>query len=379
VVDLLELKKIIKKILKFVYWYSGAMIFLGLFITKISPDTFSLAPFIAYSTPAWLLLNMSYLFLVFYKKKYWFISGGFLIIGLFGLRDTYALNFLQKSGDIRVMSYNVRLFDVYNWVQRDEWAEWAERKDNGLILDSIFKSIRFENPDVICFQEFFNQPLGGYKTKKEFKRKQGYKYVNDAYSFKEKGSYYGMATFSKIPIINKKFIAFKNTQNNGILISDLKKGEDTLRVLNVHLQSFKFGREHYKYFKGLKDSTIETLNIRQTKDLASRLNDGFKKRAQQLELVKNQIINSPYPVILCADLNEIPLSYVYDELTNHLQDAFLSSGIGLGVTHTSGYPFMRIDYIMTSSDLQSNSFHLVQKELSDHYPIVSEISIRDSI
>tara|TARA_B100000401_G_C52810510_1_gene723529 strand:- start:1877 stop:2998 length:1122 start_codon:yes stop_codon:yes gene_type:complete len=373
------LKKIIKKIFKFVYWFSGAMLVLGLFITKISPNTFSLAPFIAYSAPAWLLLNMSYLFLVFYKKKYWLISGGFLMIGLFGLKDTYALNFFQKSGDIRVMSYNVRLFDVYNWVQREEWTEWEQRKDNGLILDSIYKSIRYENPDVICFQEFFNQPIGAYKTKKEFRKKQGYKYVNDAYSFKEKGSHYGMATFSKIPIINKKFIAFKNTQNNGILISDLKQGKDTIRILNVHLQSFKFGREHYKYIRGLKDSTIETINIRKTKDLASRLNDGFKKRAQQLEVVNNQIINSPYPVILCADLNEIPLSYVYDKLTNHLTDAFLVSGRGLGVTHTSGYPFMRIDYIMTSPELKINSFHLVEKELSDHYPIVSEISFGDSI
>ena len=355
------------------------MVVLGLFITKISPNSFNLGPFLAYSMPVWLLLNMSYLFLVFYKKKYWIISGAFLIIGLIGLKDTYALNFFQKTGDIRVMSYNVRLFDVYNWIQREEWADWQERKDDGLILDSIFKSIRFENPDVICFQEFFNQPFGDYKTKKEFKRNQGYKYVNDAYSFKEKGNHYGMATFSKLPIINKEFIAFKNTKNNGILISDLRKGDDTIRVLNVHLQSFKFGREHYKYIKGLKDSTIETLNVSKTKDLASRLNDGFKKRSQQLELVKNQIINSPYPLILCADLNEIPLSYVYDKLTNHLRDAFLESGRGLGVTHISGYPFMRIDYIMISNDLESRSFHLVQKELSDHYPLVSEISFRDSI
>ncbi|MBI35222.1 MAG: hypothetical protein CMP67_07650 [Flavobacteriales bacterium] len=373
------MKKIIKRVLKFIYWFSGAMVVIGLFITKISPNSFSPAPFIAYSTPAWLLLNMSYLFLVFYKKKYWLISGGFLIVGLIGLNDTYAVNFYQKQGEIRVMSYNVRLFDWYNWIQREEWAEWEERKDNGLILDSIFKSIRFENPDVICFQEFFNQPNGKYKTKKEFKRKQGYRYVNDAYSYKEKGSHYGMATFSKIPIVYKKFIPFVNTQNNGILISDLKKNKDTIRVLNVHLQSFKFGRENYKYIKGLKDSTIETLNLSKTKDLVSRLNDGFKKRSEQLDLVENQIINSPYPVILCGDLNEIPLSYVYNNLTNHLCDAFLASGNGLGVTHTSGYPFMRIDYIMTSPELQSKSFHLVKKELSDHYPIVSEVSIRDSL
>jgi len=90
---------------------------------------------------------MLYLFLVLYKKKYWLISGGFLFIGIIGLKDTYALNFFQKNGEIRVMSYNVRLFDVYNWIQREEWSDWEERKDNGLILDSIFKSIRFENLD----------------------------------------------------------------------------------------------------------------------------------------------------------------------------------------------------------------------------------------
>lgn len=355
------------------------MIVLGLFITKISPNTFSLAPFIAYSGPVWILLNMSYLFLVFYKKKYWLISGCFLIVGLIGLKNTYALNFFQKNGDIRVMSYNVRLFDVYNWIKRDDWDDWEERKDKGLILDSIYKSIRFENPDVICFQEFFNQPSGIYKTKREFKKKQGYKYVNDFYSFKEKGNHYGMATFSKIPIINKEFFQFKNSKNNGVLISDIKKGNDTIRILNVHLQSFELGKEHYKYIKGLKDSTIETINIIKTRDLVSTLNEGFKKRAKQAELVNNQIIKSPHPVILCGDLNEIPISFVYDKLSDHLTDGFLVSGRGLGVTHTSNYPFMRIDYIMTSHDLQTKSFHLVQKQLSDHYPIVSEISFRDSI
>ena len=350
------------------------MLVLGLLLANVSPSTFSLAPFVAYSTPAWLLLNMLYLFLVFYKKKYWLISGGFLVVGILGLKDTYALNFFQQSGEIRVMSYNVRLSDVYNWIQREEWSDWEERKDGGLILDSIFKSIRFENPDIICFQEFFNQPHGDYKTKKEFKRKQGYKYVNDAYCFKERGNHYGMATFSKFPIIHKEFIPFLNTENNGILISDVKKESDTLRVINMHLQSFKFGREHYKYIKGLKDSTMETLNVRKTKDLLSRLDQGFKKRSHQIKLVKNQIEKSPHPIILCGDLNDIPLSYVYKELTQVLSDSFLSSGKGLGVTHTSGYPFMRIDYILISDDLEPKSFHSVKKELSDHYPIVAEIS-----
>ena len=113
------------------------MIFISFFITNVSPDSFSPSPFISYSLPVWILLNMLYLILVFYKKKYWLISGVFLLVGLFGLKNTFALNVFQKEGDLRVMSYNVRLFDVYNWVQRETWDDWEERKDDGLILDSI--------------------------------------------------------------------------------------------------------------------------------------------------------------------------------------------------------------------------------------------------
>ena len=355
------------------------MVIISLFITSVSPKTIGIAPFLAYSMPAWLLLNMCFLFLVFYKKKYLLISGGFLIIGVFGLKDTFAFNIFQKQGDLSIMSYNVRLFDVYNWVQREEWDDWEERKDEGLILDSIYKSIRYVNPDIICFQEYFNQPFGEYKTKKELKKKQDYKFVNEAYTFKEKGNHYGMATFSKYPIFYKEFIPFKNAQNNGILISDIRKEEDTVRVFNIHLQSFKFGRKHYKYMKGLADSTLDVLNMSETKDLASQLNSGFKKRVEQIEIVKDQIKNSPYPVVICGDLNEIPLSYVYDQLTENLNDAFLEKGRGLGVTHSSNYPFMRIDYIFTSHELEVKGFNLIEKELSDHYPIVAEISFKDSI
>lgn len=355
------------------------MLIAGLFITRISPKTIGMAPFIAYSIPAWLLLNMCFVILIFYKKKYRLISGGFLIIGVLGLKNTFAFNLFQNQGDLSVMSYNVRLFDVYNWVQREEWEDWEERKDDGLILDSIYKSIRYANPDIICFQEFFNQPFGDYKTKKELKKKQDYKFVHEAYTFKGKGNHYGMATFSKYPICYKEFIPFTNTQNNGVLVSDIRKENDTVRVINIHLQSFNFGRKHYKYMRGLADSTLETLNISKTKDLASQLNSGFKKRVEQIQIVKEQIKNSPHPIIICGDLNEIPISYVYDQLTESLNDAFLEKGIGLGVTHSSNYPFMRIDYVLTSDELEVKGFKLIEKELSDHYPIVAEISFKDSI
>ncbi len=303
------------------------------------------------------------------------ISGAFLIIGFWGLHNTYAILGSSNKGDIRVMSYNVRLFDVYNWLQRDTWDDWQERKDDGAILDSIYSTIKEANPDVVSFQEYFNQPFGTYKTKRQFKRKQGYKYYNISYSYKEKGSNYGMATFSKYPIINKKYIKFKESQNNGILISDIVKDEDTIRVFNVHLQSFKFGKKQYKYLQSLKDSTYEAIDIPETKALVTRLYNGFSKRATQIKTVTTQIDNSPYPVIVCGDLNEIPLSYAYEQLSCKLQDSFLKAGSGLGITHTSGYPFMRIDYIFTSPVFETVGYQTIKRKLSDHYPIVVDLKL----
>lgn len=350
------------------------ILFSGL-MTLVSTSSFGIAPFIAYSLPAWVIINVSYLILVLYKKKYWIISGVFFSIGIWGLHNTYAILGSTNKGDIRVMSYNVRLFDFYNWLQRDTWDDWEERKDNGAILDSIYSTIKSTNPDIISFQEYFNQPFGTYKTKRQFKTKQGYKHSNIYYSFKEKGNKVGMATFSKFPIINKKYIKFNNSQNNGILISDVLKDNDTIRIINVHLQSFKFGKNQYKYLKNLKDSTYEAIDILETKALVIRLYNGFNKRENQMKIVKSQIENSPYPVILCGDLNEVPLSYVYEQLSCKLQDSFLKAGSGLGITHTSGSPFMRIDYILTSPIFKTVGYQTIKRKLSDHYPIVADLKL----
>lgn len=351
------------------------MIIVASFITCVSPIEFGWAPFVAYSLPLWTIINLSYLLLVFYKKKYRILTFCFLMASLWGLHNTYNVIGKEEKGDLRVMSYNVRLFDVYNWLQRATWDNWEERKDKGLILDSIYGTIKTCNPDVIAFQEFFNQPYGTYRTKKELKSKQGYKYIHDAYSFKEKGSQYGMATFSKYPIIKKQYVPFINGQNNGILISDIVKGTDTIRVLNVHLQSFKFSKLHYEYLRNLRDKNYEAIDVPHTKSLATQLYKGFNKRTEQLQLVQKCISESPYQLVFCGDLNEIPLSYIYEELNDKMKDSFLEAGKGLGITHTSNYPFMRIDYILTSESIETTKFQIIKRELSDHYPIIADLKI----
>lgn len=48
----------------------------------------------------------------------------------------------------------------------------------------------------------------------------------------------GQAIFSKYKIINQGTIAFPESDNL-VIFADVKKGKDTLRVYNIHLQSVK--------------------------------------------------------------------------------------------------------------------------------------------
>src|ERR1017187_5142624 len=78
------------------------------------------------------------------------------------------------------------------------------------------------------------------------------------------------------------------------------------------------------------------------------LRHGLESRATQAEEVSDEIRRSPYPVILCGDFNEVPLSYAYRILTQGLHDDFQEAGWGSGTSHSDALPWTRIDYIFSS-------------------------------
>ena len=44
---------------------------------------------------------------------------------------------------IKIMSFNVRLFDLYNWSKNEK------------VKSNILSFIKKESPDIICFQEYY--------------------------------------------------------------------------------------------------------------------------------------------------------------------------------------------------------------------------------
>ena len=94
----------------------------------------------------------------------------------------------------------------------------------------------------------------------------------------------------------------------------------------------------------------------------------------QADRIKEEINKSPYPVIVCGDFNDVPNSYAYETIGNGLQNAFEKKGFGLGRTFSGIASTLRIDNIFVDQQYRVNQFVCISKKLSDHFPIITDIT-----
>jgi endonuclease/exonuclease/phosphatase family metal-dependent hydrolase len=162
---------------------------------------------------------------------------------------------------------------------------------------------------------------------------------------------------------------------NTAIYSDIISCKDTLRVYNLHLQSIHLNRRNYTYLDSLFISSREN-HLSEIKDISHHLKDAYIKRARQVDILSQHIKGSPYPVLVCGDFNDIPVSYTYRKLKGKLKDAFLSSNIGIGATYKRNTQSFRIDYIFHHPRYKSVNFRTDKVNWSDHLPVISELSMR---
>ena len=95
-------------------------------------------------------------------------------------------------------------------------------------------------------------------------------------------------------------------------------------------------------------------------------------RTEQSDRIAQEITESPYPIILCGDFNDTPVSYAYHTLSAELEDAFIDKGTGIGNTYIGAFPSFRIDYILHSESLETAAFRVLPEKYSDHHAVVAE-------
>lgn len=255
------------------------------------------------------------------------------------------------------MSFNVRLFDLYNWIDGDDTKA------------RIFSFLGEKQPDIVCFQEFYYTPNNTtYKTKKPIQALLSAGFVHEHYTHEKSGKqYFGGATFSRFPMVNKGVVPFESDQNNYCMYSDIVIESDTIRVYNAHLSSIRFQADDYAFIENAKSKRNWSDGLR----IVSRLRKAFEKRTEQTMKVLESVQNSPYPVILCGDFNDTPASYCYQQIRTVLEDSFRDKGKGVSGTYNGFFPGLRIDYNLHSPGLKTAAYNRFPGDFSDHHPIMS--------
>lgn len=331
---------------------------------KVDPRSFSLFSFLSLAYPFILLVNLIFLLIWMVGKKLnrVLVVSASILIGWNTL-----FNFIQlipkgaEDNGVKVLSYNIRLFDLYNW------------SANERSLDKIISVFKRERADVLCLQEYYDSGESKYLiTKNELLERSEYKFIHDEFSQRTKNDHqFGIATMSNSPIVAKGRVTLKDEVNNMCIWTDVAMLGDTVRIYNAHLASIHFGEADYAFIQepGSDENVKTRKGLQRVKRLAGLLNVAFKKRASQVEQIKEHMSTCKHPIVYAGDLNDSPTSYAYNQLSEKLTDSFISSGSGIGNTYIGAFPSFRIDHIMHSDELQSSGFTTLEDELSDHHPI----------
>lgn len=273
----------------------------------------------------------------------------------------------EKPGEIlRVMSWNVSSWGETNKSHRSQ-------TDYGALTLELIKK---QQADVLCFQEYFDRNDWYSKSLNTgtFK-KMGYPYSFFVKSFLGKEELkMGVIILSKYPITDTaKFTFGEHDLAEHLIYADIQAGNQKIRVFTTHLQSVRFENEEYSALSKIKKT--DKSGLRDSKTIVHKLRFAYQYRGKQADFVKQKIQESPYPVIICGDFNDVPNSYTYFTIKGDLQDAFQKKGSGFGRTFQYISPTLRIDYILADKKFKIAQYQRIKVPYSDHYPIITDISL----
>jgi endonuclease/exonuclease/phosphatase family metal-dependent hydrolase len=277
--------------------------------------------------------------------------------------------FAVHPHEVSLLSANVRIFNVYAQLREPDDAS-----STGLI-----RWLATSPADVLCLQEFYNEPHGSRNDKNIFRAEEYLGRSSGRHSFvsvtltNKVGSEFGLAIFSRFPIVRRGTISFGKLSQNHAMWADVVRPAartgrgrpDTIRVFNLHLQSMSMADAD------IAAATESRAGLRQkAPNLLRRFRNGAVARGTQIDTVLARVRRSPYPVLLAGDLNDLPYSYPYDQLADHLQNAWATVGLGIGATYNGRLPGLRIDQQFASPQWEVLGCRVHREILwSDHFPV----------
>ena len=325
--------------------------FVAYLLPFLPPSQFSFLSVFSLGMPFFFVSNALFVVYWLFKfRKRIVFSMVVLLLGITFINKFYKFSqskYTFVENDFKVMSYNVRLFNLFEWIDYTD------------VPKNILNFVNEQNPDILCVQEFSNSAKVDFKI-------YPYKHI----FFDGDLIRTGQAVFSKFPILNQGEIVFQNSGNN-VVFADIKKGKDVIRIYSMHLQSLKISPDISQL-----SNDIESINEQKSKMIFGMAAQAFKLQQEQAEQLKNHIKTCDIPVILCGDMNNSAFSYIYRKLKGDMNDCFEENGLGFGNTYNFKYYPARIDYIFADKSIEVKNFETFNRfNNSDHFPIMATLHL----
>lgn len=318
-------------------------------VSEVNPGKFWIPSIMGLAYPYFLVINC--FFIVFWIIFYWrylFISLITILIGLH-VNSSYIQLFprLTKKEGIKIVSFNV--YNFYSFLDK--------KKEKVSIIDFIAS----QKANIICLQESKLQKEGILNPVKLKSLFPGIKHCQLAHQ----SNWGGPVTFTSYPIVNMGEIRFEDSKNM-VIYTDVTINSDTVRIYNCHLQSYGINSREYSILDSL---SFDKRKIRDLKNIGSKLKKGNIYRSRQVIKLTDHISKCHFPVIVCGDFNDTPISFTYGKISSLLDDSFVESGWGISSTYRGQLPQYRIDYIFHSDQFKAYNYRCHDVTYSDHNPI----------
>ena len=332
---------------------------------RLNPVDYPILSCLGMAFPIFLLVNLLFLFfwLVFKWRKIWIPIVGYLLV-YFPIALYMPVNMRQEvpEGAIKVVSYNVCSYGG-NYKYEDGF-------------DTVYNYLMRQDADIVCLQE----DCDSWRRFVFIRYEKKYPYNDTTVFYNNNEGMNALGIHTRFPIIRKERIPYQS-KCNGSVAYFLNTGRDTLLVINNHLEVTHLSDEDRANYKriiegGMKRDTAKQESLL----LLEKVGQAAAMRAPEADAVHQYIKeHSQYPVIVCGDFNDNPISYSRRTIAEGLTDCFMKTGRGLGLSYNQKGFHFRIDHILCSQDLQPYNCQIDNKmDASDHYPIICWLKMRDN-
>lgn len=330
---------------------------------RLNPADHPLLSTMGITLPFFLLANLLFLFfwIVFKWRMVWIPVLGYLLAYV-PISIYMPLNMVQDvpDGAIRLVSYNV--------------CGYGGNYRYGDAVEMITRYLNEQEADIVCVQE--DNDTWRRNVFRAFEKFLPYNdtivIANNARSFNAVGIH------TRYPILKRERIDYRSVAN-GSAVWWLKVGDDTLIVVNNHFESCHLDTADRRQYRQMIKGQMPRDSVQaESKLLLLKLAEANAIRSRQIRKVLRYVEeHRQYPMVVCGDFNDHPISYSRHAIGEVLTDCFKETGRGIGLSYNQRAFSLRIDHVFCSKDIQPYNCKIDGKmDASDHNPVLCWLKMR---